>query len=1325
MWDGPRPGPRGGPSFRGEPRGEMFEDRDCPAPEFRGRDGRPMGHRPPDRSHMDMRRFDHAGDMRPREMEPLDMRGRDVPRDFFRPGEDVDAGMRRRYDLEMRNKMQGPPDFMGPGRYPLDVGGREMNPRGLREPSDAFPVARERERFRMDMPGYNEPPMDSRRRPPLELMNREEGFRDMHDREWPRVDMDDIDGFSMDLPPREREMMDFDRRAAPPLNPRGKFESDMDFRNRIRPSPEFRERERSPLNFRENDGVPMDVRGRPDGPPDFGAPNRSKFRGGEGNFRNMEFPEQREPAVGFRGRDEKSHFDDWHGQDVGDRGPFPPQQFKGAPPFPKSRDRFSQPRGREGDPGPGEVADFQGREMHPSEFRGEEDGSFGFPRPGREPMDSRNWERTAHPDRFSGRDVPPYGRRGPSEPLPSHMEPPLTTAPSRENETKRWSRDQDPKQNQNTPARGRSPFLRGGDSVQGKGQTGQDRSGHPPFGEPKDLPSKPRQERGKEVFSDNSSNDCRDQDYRDIDYRTGSGRSYDYERRDQPGTEKPLKETKPTPPQRFNDPASQDQDYRSASLSKEVSNTIAIAGIPKTATTEQILGAFAACDGGPMQGMKIKNVVPGYSFDTAYVEFLNLEDAVHFMESNQGSLKVGSKTAQMRYVQPDKTNKEAPEAGRKAGQPQEPLLPTPSSAKKEPSESADQDGHRQKSPADLPSQDTWQRSSDLTPEAWQQQMDQQQQLQQEAEAWRARNSRHPSRQTDPIFKESKTMIIKNVKPTTTVETILKALDPYAYLDERNVRLVRGKPMGAKCFCFVDMDSHEQVARLVELLTRPPPLMIDGVRVYVEIAKPLKNQNSFRRDFEKSNTSLLGNPPEVGTVEQQYYNQPGQALLATPVVIQGDPVIQTSGEAIISAEPQLNSNATQTQLSATAKSLQAPDAQASTAASSLAVTGEGADTYNAAGDNPDMSSYLYDATSGFYYDPQTTLYYDPSSRYFYNAQTQQYLYWDAETKAYVPVAGHTAETQPPAATSSTPVVVTAPPEIQTAETPQEEKASTDAGQERKEEEEAAPRQEKKEKEKEEKPRSLAAFKIMKDMERWAKIQNRQKDSVRAPSPVLKLPGAVEDRKTSKAADAAFAIFERKGISGDDLFKKPMAPPKKEEKTLKRPMDSLGLLAADYGAGSDEEEEEKTEAPRVVKPPPEEKEDKLTDWKKMACLLCRRQFPNKDALVRHQQLSDLHKQNMEIHLKIKRSKKELEALENQEKQMSSREARDSSGSPEVKRKKYQGSWQNAPRETYSKGLERPGLGAEPVERKKKEPVVWNHATYKQAVRKAMFARFKELE
>ncbi|KAJ8370519.1 hypothetical protein SKAU_G00105470 [Synaphobranchus kaupii] len=1340
MWDGPRPGPRGGPPFRGNPRGEIFEGRECPAPEFRGRDGKPMGHRPPDRPPMDMRRFDRPGDMRSREMEPLDIRGRETHRDFFRPGEEADPGMRRRYDMEVRNKPQGPPDFMGPGRHPLDMGGRDMNPRGLRESNDAFMGGRERERFRMDMPGFNEPPMDSRRRPPMDLMNRDEGFRDMHERERPRMGMEDIDGFSMDMPQRESENMDFDRRGGTPLNPRGRFESDMDFRNRIRPSADFRQRERSPLNFRENDGVPMDVRGRPDLSPDFAAMNRPKFRAGEGNFRDVEFPEQREPSLGFRGREEKSQSEEWHGRDVRDRGPFPPH-MKGALPFPKGRERFPPPRCRDGDPGSGEVADFPGRERPPSEFPVDKDESFGFPRPGREALDSHGWDRDTPPDHFAGRDLPPFGRKGPQEPPLPHMEPPPLNAPSRENEGKRWSRDQDPKQNQNAAARGRPPFLRGADAAQGKSQSGQDRGGpedHPPFGEPKDLLNKPGQEGGKEEFPDNSSSDCRDQDYRDIDYRTGSGRVYDYEHRDQQGTEKPLKEPKPVPPQRFNDSASQDQDYRSASVKKEVSNTISITGIPKNATMEQILGAFAVRDGIPMQGMKIKNVVPGYSYDTAYVEFLNLEDAVHFMESNQGSLKVGTKTALMRYIQPDRNSKEAPEAAHKDSQPPEPLLPTPSTAKKQPPETANQDGHRQKPSSDLLPQGAWQRNSNLTPEAWQQQMDQQQKQQQqqlEAESWGARNPRHTPRQMDPIFKESKTMIIKNVKPTTTVETILKALDPYAYLDERNVRLVRGKPMGAKCFCFVDMDSHEQVARLVELLTKPPPLMIDGVRVYVEIAKPLKNQN-YRRDFDKSNTSLLGYPPDAGMMEQQYYTQPGQALLTTPAVIQGDPVLPASRDAIVSADPQLNSNVTKgvpyAEPSAIDHSFQAPDAQASTA---TPATGEGADAYNYATETPDMSSYLYDATSGFYYDPQTTLYYDPGSRYFYNAQTQQYLYWDTATKAYVPVLGYTADTQPPAANASVPVaavaavaapvvVLAAPAETQAADEPLDGTKATDAGLEKREDDDTTPRSDKKEKEKDEKPRSLAAFKIMKDMERWAKIQNRQKDTVRAPSPVLKIPGFPDERRSSKAADAGFAIFERKGIIGDELFKKPLAPPKKDEKSLKRPMGSLGLLAADYGAGSDEEEEEKHEAPRVVKAQPEEKEDKLTDWKKMACLLCRRQFPNKDALVRHQQLSDLHKQNMEIHLKIKRSKKELEALENQEKQLSFREPRDSSGSPEVKRKKYQNSWQNAPRDMH-KTSERPGLGAETMERKKKEPVVWNHATYKQAVRKAMFARFKELE
>uniref|UniRef100_A0A3Q0RF42 RNA binding motif protein 6 n=1 Tax=Amphilophus citrinellus TaxID=61819 RepID=A0A3Q0RF42_AMPCI len=980
-WDGPGQGPRGGPPF-GDHRGEMFGGRDRPMPDYRGRDGMNMGHmgpRPLDLLPMEMRRMD-GPPMRGRDMDPHEMRGREPNRDFFRSGDEPDFSLRRHYENSIRDKLMNSSGFPGPGRNPADMGGRGMPPR---EPN-RFMDMREREPFHYDIPRFNSPNIDGRRGFPVDLMERNDGFRDR-----PPVGTGDTDHYDMDLPPRERRMMDTDRRGGPPFNPRGGFDSDMDFRNRPGPSTDFRGRDRSPLRFGNND-VPALDRGRPDMPPDVG-PQRSDFMGAVDSVKKREYLEQsNSPLMDYRSGEEMTLAEEWKN---------------------RRKDKNS------------------------------------------------------------------------------------------------------------------------------------------------------------------------------------------------------------------------DQDYRSASMEDSVSNTVSVTGIPKTATMEQILGAFAVRDGVPMQGMKIKNVVP-YSYDTAYVEFLNLEDAVHFMESNKGSVKVGTRTASMKYIQPEEYER------------------------------------------GVHSHSQWQRSSDLTPEAWQQQVDQrleQHDTDQQAESWSNHIPPHnTSHQSDSVFKDSK-MIIKNVKPTTTVETILKALDPFAYLDERNVRLVKGKPPGSKCFCFVDMDSHEQVTRLVELLTKPRPLYIDGVRVYAEVAKPLKNQ----KDVEKPNTSILGFPPEAG-------------IIGTEI--------------------------------------------------------------------PDISNYLYDATSGFYYDPETTLYYDPNSRYFYNAQTQEYLYWDAVSKTYIPVPGsNSADTQPVTMTAEDQAILSnpaadaplemkkpsVPPQASTApvpapvsassSTPESVSAST-AASDKKEEDDSAKKD--KEKDKEEKPRSLAAVKIMKDMERWAKIQNRQKETVRAPSPVLKT-GMDDDKRQSKSADAAFAVFERKG--GDDLFKKPLAPAKKDDKSKQRPMGSLGMLASDYGAGSDEEVEEEKEEETVKttqSSQSKDKDDKLTDWKKMACLLCRRQFPNKDALIRHQQLSDLHKQNMEIHLKIKRSKKELEALENQERepQLSAREA---PKSPEQKRRKHHHSqpqhhntWAGS--SEMNKVSERPGLGAEPVvPRKKKEPVVWDHATYKQAVRKAMFARFKELE
>ena len=80
-----------------------------------------------------------------------------------------------------------------------------------------------------------------------------------------------------------------------------------------------------------------------------------------------------------------------------------------------------------------------------------------------------------------------------------------------------------------------------------------------------------------------------------------------------------------------------------------------------------------------------------------------------------------------------------------------------------------------------------------------------------------------------------------------------------------------------------------------------------------------------------------------------------------------------------------------------------------------------------------------------------------------------------------------------------------------------------------------------------------------------------------------------------------------------------------------------ILAQYGGDSDSESEETSEPPAMKNQPvtsPAQTKEKassvpssLTDWTKLICLLCKRQFPSREVLVKHQQFSDLHKQNLE--------------------------------------------------------------------------------------------------
>uniref|UniRef100_A0A6I8PWX5 RNA-binding protein 6-like n=1 Tax=Xenopus tropicalis TaxID=8364 RepID=A0A6I8PWX5_XENTR len=145
--------------------------------------------------------------------------------------------------------------------------------------------------------------------------------------------------------------------------------------------------------------------------------------------------------------------------------------------------------------------------------------------------------------------------------------------------------------------------------------------------------------------------------------------------------------------------------------------------------------------------------------------------------------------------------------------------------------------------------------------------------------------------------------------------------------------------------------------------------------------------------------------------------------------------------------------------------------------------------------------------------------------------------------------------------------------------------------------------------------------------------------------------------------------------DEPFKKPLPPSiaKKEPPASEPKVNPLIGLIGEYGGDSEEEDDEqlpllrkKTPPQPPTQPPPpapvsqskpssappstsiNSVQEKLTDWTKIACLLCRRQFPNKEALIKHQQLSDLHKQNLAIHQKIRQSEKELAYLQQKERE-----------------------------------------------------------------------------
>ncbi|KAG7244674.1 hypothetical protein INR49_029693 [Caranx melampygus] len=559
-----------------------------------------------------------------------------------------------------------------------------------------------------------------------------------------------------------------------------------------------------------------------------------------------------------------------------------------------------------------------------------------------------------------------------------------------------------------------------------------------------------------------------------------------------------------------------------------------------------------------------------------------------------------------------------------------------------------------------------------------------------------------------------TIILRNIAPLTTVEAIMTALAPYANLSSNNIRLIKDKQTGQnRGFAFVQLSSPLEASQLLTILQGlQPPLKLDGKTIGVDYAKSARKDlllpdgnrvsafsvastaiaaaqwSSSQSSEGMSEYSYLqeGYTPMSQEYQTYYQQGPGASTSQGNGILGAAPgikIVPTAAGVVISqsaqvyqphviAQPAVQALPLAQQLDTKPQTGHLPGIEAATVpvapvvvasvatTSTLVAPGQTADTTTTA--VPDTSTYQYDESSGYYYDPQTGLYYDPNTHYYYNSQTQQYLYWDSEKQTYVPAPSDTNAGQ-------------------------NENASATTGS----------KEPKEGKEKKEKPKSKTAQQIAKDMERWAKSLNKQKENFKSSFQ----PISQEERREAAAADAGYTLFEKKQAGAlDRLMPEMPRAPEEEPQTSSVNPSRCGLVAA-YSGDSDPEEGG-AEADGG-----DGGQDKLTDWKKLACLLCRRQFPNKEGLIRHQQLSDLHKKNLEVLRRSQMSEAELEELERKETEMKYRdraaERREKYGIPEPpapKKKKFS---QPAPVINYEQPT-KDGLNSDNIGNKMLQAMGW---------------------
>ncbi|XP_073178460.1 LOW QUALITY PROTEIN: RNA-binding protein 10 [Lepidochelys kempii] len=800
----------------------------------------------------------------------------------------------------------------------------------------------------------------------------------------------------------------------------------------------------------------------------------------------------------------------------------------------------------------------------------------------------------------------------------------------------------------------------------------------------------------------------RDHDYRDMDYRSyprdfsshEAANEYDsseeqsaedsYEASS--GSETQRKRDSPTEPLGYpGDGDYRDQDYRpEPEEEQKASSIVMLRMLPQSASENDIRAQLQAHGIQPREVRLMRNKASGQSRGFAFVEFNHLQDATRWMEANQHSLSILGQKVSMHYSDPKpKINEDwlCSKCGVQNFKRREKCFKC--GVPKSEAEQKLPPGSRLDQLVALSGREL---SQGLLP------------LPQPYQASVLSATQPLAQASEPCAENANdTIILRNLNPHSTLESILAALAPYAVLSASNVRVIKDKQTQLnRGFAFIQLATIVEAAQLLQILQAlHPPLHIDGKTINVEFAKGSKrdmgssdsnrisaasvastaiaaaqwaisqasqgSEGAWAASEEQpadyayyqqeeaygaepalySHTYLKGSPAQPGANGEAAATgveptlEPGVPGVDPVPVLQSFPhAAQTTAVPVVYQPPGgAETTGTTAGTAATAQSqpytivspaVLKPETPSPAQPSSTALpraqhrpplpTPAPQEPYGQY-PVPDVSTYQYDETSGYYYDPLTGLYYDPNSQYYYNAQSQQYLYWDGERRTYVPASDQGADAH--------------------------KEGSGGSGKEGKE--------------KKEKHKTKTAQQIAKDMERWARSLNKQKENFKNSfQPISSL--REDERRESATADAGYAILEKKGALAERQHTPMDLSKLASDDRLSPPR---GLVAAYSGESDSEEEPERAS----------DREEKLTDWHKLACLLCRRQFPSKEALIRHQQLSGLHKQNLEIHRRAHLSEQELEALEKNDMEMKYRdraaERREKYGvpePPEPKKRKY---------------------------------------------------------